>query len=181
MVRHLAVTGFPVVRIYPGVVFGPGALSDGNHVVKLLLQHARGRLPGLLGSGELRQCFAFIEDVVEGARKALEEARPGSAYILGGENRTAKELFAAFERAAGIAAPRRRIPFALAGWIGRLQRWRANLFHVEPELTDQVVGVYRHEWAYSSERAIRELGYRITPFEEAVVKTVEWLSGEGEL
>jgi farnesol dehydrogenase len=181
MVRHLATTGFPVVRLYPGVVFGPGALSDGNHVVKLLLQHARGRLPGMLGSGELRQCFAYVDDVVEGALAALERARPGSAYILGGENRNARELFAAFERAAGVAPPRRSIPFALAGLIGRLQRWRANLLNIEPELTDQVVGVYRHEWAYSSELAIRELDYRITPFEEAVAKTVDWLRSVGEL
>lgn len=181
MARHLATTGFPIVRIYPGVVFGPGALSDGNHVVHLLLQHARGKLPGLLGPGDLRQCFAFADDVVEGAAAALERARPGSAYILGGENRTARELFAAFERATGIAAPRRRIPFALAGLVGRLQRWRAALLHVEPELTDEVVGIYRHEWAYSSERAVRELGYRITPFEEAVATTVDWLRREGEL
>lgn len=181
MARHLGTTGFPLVRLYPGVVFGPGALTDGNHVVRLLLQHARGKLPGMLGGGDLRQCFAFVDDVVDGAVKAVEDASPGSGYILGGENRTARELFASFEQATGIAPPRRRIPFGIATWIGRLQRWRAALLGIEPELTDEVVGIYRHEWAYSSELAERELGYRVTPFDQAVARTVDWLRESGEL
>ena len=64
---------------------------------------------------------------------------------------------------------------------GGIQRWRAELFGVEPELTDGVVGIYRHEWAFSSERAQRELGYRITPFETGIASTVEWLRREGVL
>ena len=62
-----------------------------------------------------------------------------------------------------------------------MQRWGANLLGVEPKLTDEVVGIYRHEWAYSSERACRELGYRITPFEQAIEATVEWLRDAGRL
>jgi farnesol dehydrogenase len=177
--RRLSEEGLPLVRLYPGVVFGPGVLTDGNHVVRLLLQHARGKLPGLLGSGRLRQCMAFVDDVAEGARLALERAAPGSGYILGGENKTARELFDAFHAASGVLPPRRSIPFGVAKWIGRLQRWRAELFGVEPELTDEVVGIYRHEWAYSSERATRELGYRVTPFDEAVSRTVTWLRDRG--
>ena len=181
LARGLAARGADIVRIYPGVIFGPGPLTDGNHVVKLLLQHAQGKLPGLLGPGNLRQCFAFVDDVVDGAVAALERARSGSGYVLGGENRTAVELFEAFHAAAGVPPPRRRIPFALAAAIGRSQRWRAQLFGIEPELTDEVVGIYRHEWAYSSTSAERELGYRVTPFGEAVRRTVAWLRSEGRL
>jgi farnesol dehydrogenase len=181
LARDLANEGLPIVRLYPGVVFGPGSLTQGNHVVRTLLQHAEGKLPGLLGDGRLRQCFAYIDDVVDGAVRALERAEPGSGYVLGGENRTAIELFDAFHRASGVAPPTRKIPFAVASLVGRVQRWRAELFGVEPELTDGVVGIYRHEWAFSSERAQRELGYRITPFEEGIASTVEWLRGEGAL
>lgn len=181
LARHLASTGFPLVRLYPGVIFGPGALTPGNHVVQLLIQHARGRLPGLLGRGDRRQCFAFVDDVVAGFVAALERANPGSGYILGGENRTVQELFETFGELAGIQPPRRRIPFWFATLLGRLGRWRAELTGIEPELTDEVVGIYRHEWAYSSARAERELGYRITPFAEALARTVGWLRSIGEL
>ena len=170
-----------LVRVYPGVVFGPGALTQGNHVVQLLLQHARGKLPGMLGSGDLRQCFAFVDDVAAGVVLALDKGTAGDGYILGGENRTGVELFAAFEAATGIAPPTRKIPFWAATGIGKLQRWRAELLGIEPELTDEVVGVYRHEWAYASDKAQRELGYRITPFSEAIERTVAWARGIGEL
>jgi len=171
----------PLVRVYPGVVFGPGTLTQGNHVVQLLLEHARGRLPGLLGSGRLRQCFAFVDDVVLGTVAALERGAPGAGYILGGENRTAVELFQAFHAASGIAPPRRRVPFAVAALIGKLQRWRALLLGIEPRLTDEVVGIYRHEWAYDSAQARRELGYVVTPFGDAVQRTVDWLRATGGL
>lgn len=170
-----------IVRLYPGVVYGPGALTAGNHVVGLLLDHARGKLPGLLGTGQERQCFAYVDDVVEGVLRALERAEPASGYVLGGDNRTAVELFDAFERASGIAPPRRRIPFGVAAAVGRIQRWRAECFGIEPKLTDGVVGIYRHEWAYSSDRAVRDLGYRITPLEEGVRATVHWLRSIGKL
>ena len=52
---------------------------------------------------------------------------------------------------------------------------------VEPQLTDEVVGIYTHEWAYSSARAEAELGYRITPFDDAIQQTVQWLYDVGQL
>jgi farnesol dehydrogenase len=179
--RSLADAGRDIVRVYPGVVFGPGRLTAGNHVVRLLVDHARGKLPGILGRGDLRQCFAFVDDVVLGVVLALERAKRGTGYVLGGENRTALELFRAFARASGVAEPRRRIPFALASVLGRISRWRADRFGTEPALTDEVVRIYRHEWAYSSASAERDLGYRITPFEEAIGRTVAWLRSTGEI
>ena len=101
--------------------------------------------------------------------------------MLGGENRTVGELFAAFARETGVPPPRRRIPFAAARVIGRLQRWRADWIGIEPRLTDEVVGIYEHEWAFSSARAERELGYLVTPFDEAIRRTVAWLRRTGEL
>lgn len=179
--REAAAGGFPIVRIYPGVVYGPGSLTAGNHVVGNLLQHARGKLPGMLGAGDRRMCFAFVEDVAAGFATALEKAKDGSAYILGGDNRTLVDLFEAFRKETGIAPPKIKIPYAAARLVGRLQRWRAEAFGTEPELTDEVVRIYAREWAYSSARAERELGYHVTPLEEGVAATVRWLRAKGEL
>ena len=181
LARELAATDLAVVRLYPGVVFGPGAVTAGNHVVQSLLQHARGKLPGLLGRGDRRLCFAYVDDVARGFVAAVERAGPGTAYILGGENRTLVDLFEAFARRTGVPPPRVRIPYSVATMIGWFQRKRADWFGIEPELTDEVVGIYRHEWAYSSARAERELDYRVTPFDEAVASTVAWLRRSGEL
>lgn len=179
LAREAAAGGAPIVRLYPGVVYGPGALTAGNHVVENLVKHAHGKVPGILGAGDRRMCFAFVDDVAAGFVAALERAAHGSAYVLGGENRTLVELFAAFERETGVAPPRVRIPYAVATLVGWLQRRRADWLGIEPELTDEVVGIYRHEWAYDSSRAVRELGYRVTPFDEGVARTVAWLTNAG--
>lgn len=181
LAREAAGAGLPVVRLYPGVIYGPGAMTEGNHVVATLLQHARGKLPGMLGPGDRRWCFAFVDDVAEGVVAATERAAPGSAYLLGGDNRTLTELFAIFAAETGIAPPRRHIPYGVAAAIGRLQRLGAEWFGMAPQLTEREVAIYRHEWAYRSERAIRELGYRARPLEEGVARTVAWLRETGAL
>jgi NAD+-dependent farnesol dehydrogenase len=181
LARDAAAAGHRLVRLYPGVVYGPGAVTAGNHVVQNLILHARGKVPGMLGAGDRRMSFAFVEDVASGFVAAVERAADGSAYILGGDNKTLVDLFAAFEAATGIAPPKMKIPYAVAGVIGKLQRWRAELFGIEPELTDEIARIYAHEWAYSSKRAERDLAYRITPLAEGIAKTVAWLRERGEL
>ena len=179
LAREAAAAGAPIVRLYPGVVYGPGTLTEGNHVVQNLVRHAHGKLPGMLGAGDRRLCFSFVEDVAAGFVAALGRAKPGQAFILGGDNRTLADLFAAFERETGIPPPRLRIPYSVASIIGRVQRWRADWTGITPELTDEVVAIYRREWAYDSSRAVRELGYRVTPFDEGVARTVAWLVAKG--
>jgi farnesol dehydrogenase len=181
MARHLGRDGFPIVRLYPGPVFGPGSLTDGNRVVTLLLQHARGQLRRPPGAEDRRHCFSYVDDVTEGALRAVESAPPDSAYILGGENRTLMELFHAFGTATGVTPPRRRRRFFAGLFSRRAQRWRAHLSGIEPERPSELIGFYRHDWAYSSGRAENDLGYRITPFEDAVSRTAEWLREAGEL
>jgi len=55
-----------------------------------------------------------------------------------------------------------------------LDTLKANVTGVPPQITHEVVKIYRHDWAYSSQRAIQELGYEITPFEKALKRTVEY-------
>jgi len=181
LARAAAAEGFPIVRLYPGVVYGPGALTAGNHVVESLVLHARGKLPGMLGAGDRRMSLAYVEDVASGFSAALDKAQNGAAYILGGDNATLVDLFAAFQAETGIAPPKIKIPYAVARLIGRMQRWRAELFGTEPELTDEVVRIYAREWAYSSARAERELGYHVTPLREGIARTVAWLRARGTL
>ena len=78
------------------------------------------------------------------------------------------------EKESGVAPPR-KIPYALAELAGKWQRIRARLTGRMPELTDEEVRIYKREWAYSSDRAIADLGYRITPLEQGVARMVAWL------
>jgi len=175
--REAAGAGAPLVTVYPGVVYGEGELTDGSLMTRTIRDFMNRRVPGYLGSGEQKICYAFIDDVVEGHLMALERGKPGGRYILGGVNATYLELYALLARLTGTPAPTRHIPFWVMGTAGRMFRWRAVLTGIEPLITDEVIEIYRHDWAYSSDRAVAELGYRITPLEEGLRRTVEWLRG----
>ena len=181
LAREAAAAGVPIVLLYPGILYGPGPVTEGNLMYRLLRDCLAGTFPGTLGRGDRRICYAFVDDVADGFHRALRQGRRGERYILGGENPTMAEFLDCLERVAAITVRRRRIPFWVAATIGRLQRWRARWFGTPPELTDGVVGVYRHEWAYSSRKAEQELGYRITPLADGLRRTVDWMrSGGGE-
>ncbi|HKY32924.1 MAG TPA: NAD-dependent epimerase/dehydratase family protein [Candidatus Polarisedimenticolia bacterium] len=176
--RQAAEAGAPLVTVYPGVIYGAGRWTEGSLMTRTIRDFMRGKVPGYLGDGRGRVCLAFMDDVIEGHLLALERGRPGRGYILGGANASWRELYAVLARLTGAPEPTRRIPFWALSLAGRVLRWRAELTGAEPVLTDRVVAVYRHDWAYSSGRAEAELGYRVTPLEEGLRRTVEWLRAE---
>jgi hypothetical protein len=52
---------------------------------------------------------------------------------------------------------------------------RANLTGAPPLLTPPWVKKYLYNWELSSEKARRELDYRITPLQEGLEQTIQWI------
>jgi farnesol dehydrogenase len=173
--RQAAAAGRDVVLLYPGVVYGPGDRTAGNIVVNMIADHLRGAFPGIIGPGDRLWSYSFVDDVAAGHVEALERGRRGERYLLAGDNVTMNDLFAALAAVTGKEPPRRHIPFAAARALGALLYAWAELTGLPPLLTHEVVGVFRAHWAYDSGKAIRELGYRVTPLPEGLRRTVEWL------
>jgi NAD+-dependent farnesol dehydrogenase len=179
LARAAAAAGRDVVLLYPGVVYGPGDMTDGNLVARLLTDHLNGRLPALIGPADRLWSYSFVEDVAEGHALALEKGKAGERYFLCGENRTLTELFALVEQLTAVAAPRRHIPFGVASLLGRAMWLWAELTGLPPQMTAGEVGVFREHWAYSSAKAERELGYRSRPLREGLAETIAWLRQSG--
>jgi NAD+-dependent farnesol dehydrogenase len=177
--RRLMGEGAPLIAVYPGVVYGPGPLTAGGIATRQVREFLLGRLPGILGPGDQPICYAYVEDVANGFVLALERGTLGRRYILGGENATMNDLLRRLARLSGRPAPTRHIPYALAACVGRLQWWRAALTGREPDLTHEVVNVYRRAWAYDSSRSCAELGYRITPLDTGLERTIAWIREGG--
>jgi farnesol dehydrogenase len=177
--RAASAAGQDVVTLYPGVIYGPGEMTEGNIVARMIADHLNGRLPALIGPADRRWSYAFVEDVAEGHALALEQGRPGSRLVLGGENATLGRLFELVREITGVAPPRHRIPYGVASAVGRAQWLWAELTGHPPQLTHGEVGVFREEWACDSTRAERELGYEWRPLAEGLRETVRWLSGQG--
>lgn len=175
LAREAAASGQDVVMLYPGVVYGPGAMTDGNLVVKMMADHLNGRFPGIIGPGDRVWSYAFVQDVAAGHVAALERGRRGERYFLCGENVDMNGFFAALARVTSVAAPRVHIPYAAATLLGLALLGWAELTGHPPLLTHQVVNVFREHWAYTSAKAERELGYRPTPLDEGLRRTAAWL------
>jgi farnesol dehydrogenase len=173
--RRAIAEGAPLLVVYPGVIYGPGELTEGNIVVRHLLDLAHRRLPALLGRAERRWNYAFVEDVVEGVVRALERAAPGSRYVLGGENVTQERFYRLVEEIGGIRVPKARMPDAVATVAGALMKAGSRLSGGVPRLTPDLVEIYRHDWAFDSGRATRELDYRPRTLFAGLVETFAWL------
>lgn len=180
LARHAIAEGQNVVVVYPGVIYGPGEMTEGNLVVRHVLDLLHRRLPALLGTPGRRWCHVFVDDVARGIGLALERARPGGRYVLGGENTALGDFYRLVEELSGVPVPRRRLPDGLATSIGAAQKAWARLRGTTPALTPDLVEVYRHDWAYSSARAAAELGYTFRPLREGLATTLAWLEETGQ-
>jgi farnesol dehydrogenase len=157
--------GLPVVKLYPGVIYGPGPAREGNLVHRLLSDHVNRRLPGVIG-GDRIWSFAFVEDVAEAHVAALERHAIGSAYSLGGENLPQRRIFELLREKTGRPLPR-QLPAWLVRLLGSMEELRAKATNTTPLVTRGTVEIFDHDWALDSSAAIRDLGYRITPFADA--------------
>ena len=172
--------GAPLRVVYPGVIYGPGELTEGNIVVRHILDLAHRRLPALLGKPERRWNYAYVDDVARGIGLALERGADGSRYVLGGENVTSGEFYRQIGEQGGIAVPERRMPDGVAKLAGGLMKLGARLTGGVPKLTPDLVEIYRHDWSYSSARAMADLDYRPRSFADGLRPTLAWLRETSE-
>ncbi len=168
--------GADIVSLYPALIYGPGKKTQGNHITQMTQDFLDRKIPGVLGKGDKRLTFSYVDDVAKGHLLALERGIKGEGYILGGEDASLVELFEMLEEITGIKRPKRRIPYSIAKGIGFMEEIRARLSnHYTPRLTRDVVEVYKHHWRYSSQKAITELNYIRTPLKIGILKTLESL------
>ena len=167
--------GCPLIRVYPGVVYGPGTFTEGNLVGRLIADHLKHKLPGLIGP-ENPWSYAYVHDVAAGHCAALERGRVGGRYALGGENAPQRRVFEIVQRLTGRRPPA-RIPFPIADLLGAAEELRVTLFGGMPLVTRGAVEIFRHDWSLDSGDAVRELGYTLTPLADGVARTLESIRG----
>ena len=161
--------GFPIVRLYPGVIYGGSADRDANLVGRLVRDQIARRLPGIVG-GDRLWSFAWIDDVADAHVSALERGASDS-FLLGGENLPQRRLYELVHEMTGAPVPRSLPPWA-ARAAGVMEVARARLTGRPPAVTPATVSIFEHDWPLNSSDAIRDLNYRITPFAEGLRRLV---------
>jgi dihydroflavonol-4-reductase len=121
-----------------------------------------------------------VAEVARTHADALTRGAPGRRYILGGENLTLKEILDLLSEISGIPAPKVRIPFAAAAVYAFLEESiTGRILRREPRATLEEVRMGRKKMFASSDRAERELGFRVVPVRTAMAAAVEWYRANG--
>lgn len=171
-------SGTNIVIVNPTRVYGPGKLSKSNSLTKIIKLYISGFWRIIPGDGNSKGNYVFINDVVDGLILAAFSGRKGERYILGGENLTFREMFDKIGEADG----RKRIVFSLnAGFLGiviKFSNLLTRMFRIPPIITREWLDKYLNDSIISSDKAVKELGYKITPFAEGVTETIRWLKSK---
>jgi farnesol dehydrogenase len=176
----LASSGYPIVIVNPTRVYGPGKLTEGNSVSLMIDMYQRGKLPILLNQGRDVGNYVLVDDLVRGQMLAMDKGRIGERYILGGENVSLKGLFAIVDELTGKHHRQISLPPRVALLYSAVEQKKARWFGLYPQITPGWVETFLQNWAYSSAKAERELGYQITPLREGIKRTLEWIWAKKE-
>jgi dihydroflavonol-4-reductase len=111
---------------------------------------------------------------------ALEKGKSGERYILGGENLTLKQILDKLGRITGLPSPTIKLPYFFAFATGVIdEAVTGRLLKREPRATIDTVRMGKKKMFASSDKAERELGWKIVPVEDALRRAVEWFRGNG--
>lgn len=173
--------GLPVVVVNPGGVFGPGdwkPTPSGGSILQFLKWPWPWGFP--VSDGGLN--VVDVDDVVAGHIGAMDKGRVGERYILGGENVTFEKLFGTLADLTGLRGPGSKVSRGTAMAFGSLLELGARIFDFEPALTHKLARDYvgRHNW-FSSDKAIKELGYAPRSARQALLRSVKWYLYNGYL
>lgn len=175
IVRDYARNGLFSVIVYPPRVYGPGLETGGNAVNGLIKKVLQARVTFVPSPGDVVANYAYVDDVVQGHFDALQYSLNGEKYILGGENVSYTRFFQTIIQASGRNTRMIGIPKPV------LKAWSAVLFgacyvtRTHTNISPKVIDRLFQNRALSSEKAVRQIGYTITPFEQGITQTVHHL------
>jgi nucleoside-diphosphate-sugar epimerase len=167
--------GLPALIVSPSRIYGPGIDSPSSGVNNFINGYLKRRFAFVAKNTSTRGNYAFIEDVVKGHVLAMEKGKPGEKYILGGENLTFEQLFHHIMKLSPKKGMMVKLPKKVLKNFAWIQVFIANSLQKYPKITPDLVTRLGQNSTFSSQKAMDELGYTITPFLEGLQETVKFL------
>jgi nucleoside-diphosphate-sugar epimerase len=170
-VRH----GLPVVMVHPSRVFGEGPVTDSNTVSKMIRGYLNGSWRIIPGDGDNIANYAFLDDVVAGHIAAMGKGIQGQKYILGGEDISFNFFFETLRLLSGKELKMLRIPQKVIKFYSHIEAFKTKLTGIPPVFLPEFADRLKYNQKYSSQKAIDQLNYQITPFTEGMERTIIYL------
>lgn len=162
--------GLDAVVIHPSGILGPYDRS-GNHLVQLVADYCRGKLPACVKGG---YDFVDVRDIAQGCLLALEKGRSGECYILSNRHYEIKEVLHMVREIAG-GRPLPILPLWMAKAALPFIHLHAKRTKHRPLFTRYSLYTLRSNDKFSHDKATAELGYRPRDLLLTLKDTVSWL------
>jgi len=144
---------------------------------QIIVDFLRRKFPAYVDTG---LNLVDVTHCAEGHLLAMEKARPGERYVLGGENLTLKQILDRLAAITGLPSPKLKLPYAVALATGVVDTVvTGKILRREPRVTIDAVRMGRKKMFVSSAKAERELGWRPRPVEDALQRAVDWFRANG--
>ncbi len=169
--------GLPIVIVNPSAPIGPRDVKP-TPTGKVIVDFLNRAMPAYLDTG---LNWVHVRDVAAGHILAAEKGRLGQRYILGSAdgNWTMKQAFAVLEEITGVAAPKTRIPYAVALAAAYVDEALSAVTHKPPKAPLAGVRMAKYKMFFSPAKAIRELGLPQTPPRQALADAADWFRATG--
>jgi dihydroflavonol-4-reductase len=165
-----------IVILRPCGIYGPGDLR-----MLKLFRMLQKRMFVQIGKGEANFHPVYIDDLVDGFMLGMTvEGVAGETFIIGGADYLPlKDYVATAAAALPAPPPRLHLPYKPMETAARLCETICAPFGVQPPLHQRRLTFFKHNRAFSIDRARTKLGYapRIT-LPEGFKRTVQWYRQE---
>ncbi len=166
--------GLPIVIVNPSTPIGPGDIKP-TPTGRMILDAVNGKTPAYVDTG---LNLVHVEDVAKGHLQAFEKGQIGQRYILGGEDKSLKEILTTIAELTDQKPPKIKLPHSVVMPIAYISEAWAKLTNgSEPRATVDGVRMSRKKMYFSSDKAKRELGYQHRSADKAIKDAVEWFKG----
>jgi dihydroflavonol-4-reductase len=144
---------------------------------QIIVDFLNRRFPAYLDTG---LNLVDVEEVARIHAEALQRGTPGERYILGGENLSLKQILDKMSAITGLPSPTMRVPHAVAMAFAFFdQTITGRLRGKEPRATVEAVRMGKKKMFASSDKAERELGFRVLPVYGALRAAIDWFRAHG--
>ena len=176
LVIEAASGGQDVVMVNPTTPIGERDIKP-TPTGRIVVDFLKRKFPAYVDTG---LNLVDVTDCAEGHLLAMEKARPGERYILGGENLTLKQILDKLAAITALPSPSIRLPYAVAYATGVVDTLvTGKMRNREPRVTLDSVRMGRKKMFVTSAKAERELGWNPGPMDGALRRAVEWFRANG--
>jgi dihydroflavonol-4-reductase len=165
----------PLVIVNPSTPIGPRDVRP-TPTGSIVLDTLCGRMPAYMNTG---LNVAHVDDIAQGHLLAYMHGKLGERYILGGENMDLVQILQLIDEIGGKKIKRINVPKALILPVAWIMEKVAIITNTEPRASVDSIRMAEKKMFFSSDKAIRELGYQYRPSAEAIQDAVTWFQNNG--